>query len=35
MGFIEHGLILEQFEDYLDEESPPVRRFRVEFRKPE
>ncbi|AKG20757.1 thiopurine S-methyltransferase [Calothrix sp. 336/3] len=32
MGFVECGLSLERFEDYLDEsESPPVRRFRVTF----
>jgi ubiquinone/menaquinone biosynthesis C-methylase UbiE len=34
MGFVEYGPILEQFEDYMDEESPPVRRFRATFRHP-
>lgn len=29
-----HGLQIEQFEDYLDQEDPPVRRFRVTLTKP-
>jgi ubiquinone/menaquinone biosynthesis C-methylase UbiE len=32
MKFVEIGLSLEYFEDYLDQESPPVRRFRALFR---
>jgi SAM-dependent methyltransferase len=35
MQFRDLGLSLEQFEDYLDEEDPPVRQFRAEFRKPQ
>jgi SAM-dependent methyltransferase len=33
-GFSEHGLETVSFEDYLDAENPPVRRFRVEYRRP-
>ncbi|MBD2043405.1 class I SAM-dependent methyltransferase [Microcoleus sp. FACHB-672] len=33
MQFVETGLILINFEDYFDEESPPVRRFRAEFKR--
>lgn len=33
MKFVDLGFSLESFEDYLDNESPPVRRFRVEFKK--
>ncbi|OCR00325.1 thiopurine S-methyltransferase [Oscillatoriales cyanobacterium USR001] len=33
MKFVDLGLLLESFEDYLDDESPPVRRFRIEFKK--
>ena len=32
--FENHGLELIEFEDYLDDETPPVRRFRVEFERP-
>lgn len=32
--FERHGLIATQFEDFLDEEDPPVRRFRVEYARP-
>ena len=32
--FEEHGLEQAVFEDYLDNEDPPVRRFRVEYRRP-
>lgn len=28
------GLEQATFEDYIDDEDPPVRRFRVEYRKP-
>ena len=30
----EHGLETASFEDYFDDEQPPVRRFRVEYRRP-
>ncbi|MGB8699147.1 MAG: class I SAM-dependent methyltransferase [Thermosynechococcaceae cyanobacterium] len=33
MTFVDYGLSLAQFEDYLDEESPPVRRFRILFKQ--
>jgi len=33
LQFEEHGLDLIAFEDYADEESPPVRRFRATFRR--
>lgn len=33
MQFVDLGLVLINFEDYLDEESPPVRRFRAEFHR--
>lgn len=36
LGFLEHdGLVLEQFEDLMDDEDPPVRRFRASFKRPE
>lgn len=31
--FEEAGLTVRQFEDYLDDEDPPVRRFRVDYRQ--
>jgi ubiquinone/menaquinone biosynthesis C-methylase UbiE len=31
--FVDIGLALINFEDYFDEESPPVRRFRAEFKR--
>lgn len=31
MTFVEKGLSLEQLEDYIDQESPPIRRFRALF----
>jgi SAM-dependent methyltransferase len=31
----ELGLVVEQFDDFLDNEIPPVRRFRVVFQRPE
>lgn len=31
MQFVSAGLVLKNFEDYFDEESPPVRRFRAGF----
>lgn len=31
--FVSAGLSLIEFEDYLDEESPSVRRFRTEFKR--
>jgi SAM-dependent methyltransferase len=34
-GFTDHGLDLVSFEDYRDDETPPVRRFRAEFERPE
>lgn len=34
MTFLDMGLSLENFEDYLDSEDPPVRRFRAEFKRP-
>lgn len=33
MQFVDLGLVLINFEDYFDEESPPVRRFRAEFKR--
>ncbi|NJM66083.1 MAG: class I SAM-dependent methyltransferase [Acaryochloris sp. RU_4_1] len=33
MAFTDVGLSLESFADYFDQESPPVRRFRAEFKK--
>ena len=33
-GFKTAGLVEAKFEDYLDGETPPVRRFRVEYRRP-
>jgi SAM-dependent methyltransferase len=33
MRFSDRGLSLERFEDYLEAESPPVRRFRVTFQR--
>jgi hypothetical protein len=32
--FVQSGLKLISFEDFFDEEEPPVRRFRVQYRKP-
>jgi SAM-dependent methyltransferase len=32
--FVKSGLNLISFQDYLDEEDPPVRRFRIQYRKP-
>ncbi len=32
--FEAHGLDLVQFEDYVDDENPPVRRFRAQFQRP-
>lgn len=32
--FAESGLALVRFEDYVDDEDPPVRRFRAEYRRP-
>ena len=32
--FVERGLKVESFEDFFDDEQPPVRRFRVELRRP-
>jgi SAM-dependent methyltransferase len=32
--FVQSGLRLISFEDFFDEEDPPVRRFRVQYRKP-
>jgi ubiquinone/menaquinone biosynthesis C-methylase UbiE len=34
-GFLSLGLRQVQFEDYLDQEEPPTRRFRVEYRRDE
>jgi SAM-dependent methyltransferase len=34
-GFERAGLVTEQFEDYLDAEEPPVRRFRVSYKRRE
>jgi len=34
LGFRDHGLGLTRFEDSLDHERPPVRRFRATFRRP-
>ena len=31
--FVQSGLKLISFEDFFDEEEPPVRRFRVQYRK--
>jgi SAM-dependent methyltransferase len=33
-GFEAHGLQQVNFEEYVDKEDPPVRRFRVEYRRP-
>ena len=33
LGFEDHGLAVAQFEDYMDNEDPPLRRFRVHFKK--
>jgi SAM-dependent methyltransferase len=33
-GFKKVGLVEARFEDYLDGETPPVRRFRIEYRRP-
>ncbi|MDD4889840.1 MAG: class I SAM-dependent methyltransferase [Phycisphaerae bacterium] len=33
-GLLESGLRLEEFEDYVDAEDPPVRRFRAVYRRP-
>jgi len=32
--FAQSGLELISFEDFFDQEEPPVRRFRVQYRKP-
>lgn len=32
--FVDADLVCEQLEDYLDDEQPPVRRFRVVYRRP-
>jgi len=32
--FVQSGLKLISFEDFFDQEEPPVRRFRVQYRKP-
>ena len=32
--FGEHGLVEQRFEDYIDDEDPPRRRFRVEYARP-
>jgi SAM-dependent methyltransferase len=32
--FVQSGLKLTSFEDFFEEEEPPVRRFRVQYRKP-
>jgi SAM-dependent methyltransferase len=32
--FVASGLTVDSFEDFLDDEEPPVRRFRVELRRP-
>jgi SAM-dependent methyltransferase len=33
-AFQAHGLVAETFEDFLDDEQPPVRRFRATYRRP-
>ena len=33
-AFTSHGLVAETFEDFLDNEQPPVRRFRATYRRP-
>lgn len=33
--FEDEGLVLVEFEDYYDDETPPVRRFRAEFERPQ
>lgn len=33
-GFVTHGLVERSFEDYYDDEDPPVRRFRIEYLRP-
>ncbi len=33
-GFCQRGLIEAAFEDYVEQEDPPVRRFRAEYRRP-
>jgi hypothetical protein len=32
-AFEEAGLTLEEFDDYLDDEDPPVRQFRASYRR--
>jgi SAM-dependent methyltransferase len=32
--FVQSGLMLISFEDFFDQEDPPVRRFRIQYRKP-
>jgi hypothetical protein len=32
--FLQSGLELVSFDDFFDEEDPPVRRFRVQYQKP-
>ena len=34
-AFREHGLAQSSFDDYMDDEDPPTRRFRVVYRRPE